>query len=156
MDEAVRDKFLRPSSVERLFNRIFGALVGLGIGLRHNYLLQVRGRKTGRLYSAPVNVLEVDGTLFLVCGRGRAQWVRNAEASGRIALKRGSWRREFSVRAVPDDQKPELLKKYLDRFKLTVQRYFPMPAGSFADSFVPLASRYPVFELIPVDTESEK
>jgi hypothetical protein len=81
--------------------------------------------------------------------------VRNAEASGRIALKRGSWRREFTVRAVPDDQKPELLRKYLDRFKLTVQRYFPVPAGSSVDAFIPLASRYPVFELIPVETHAE-
>jgi deazaflavin-dependent oxidoreductase (nitroreductase family) len=156
MDKAVSEKFLKPSQVERLFNRIFGALVGLGIGLRHNYLLQVRGRKTGRLYSAPVDVLDIHGTLFLVCGRGRAQWVRNAQVSGRVALKRGSWRREFTIRAVPNDHKPELLKKYLDRFKLTVQRYFPVPAGSSAEAFTPLADRYPVFELIPVDAKNGK
>jgi hypothetical protein len=47
MDEAISEKFLKPSPVERLFNRIFGALVGRGIGLRHNYLLQVRGVKPG-------------------------------------------------------------------------------------------------------------
>jgi hypothetical protein len=47
-------EFRVPSPVERLFNRIFGFLVGLGFGFRHNYLFQVRGRKSGKLYSTPV------------------------------------------------------------------------------------------------------
>ena len=38
--------FAAPSPVERLFNRVFGLLVGLGLGLPHNYLLEVRGRRS--------------------------------------------------------------------------------------------------------------
>jgi deazaflavin-dependent oxidoreductase (nitroreductase family) len=140
--------YLRPTAPERLANRLFGVLVGLGFGLRHNYLLQVRGRKTGRLHSTPVNVLVLDGKRFLVSGRGTTQWVRNALASGSVSLKKGRRSEEFRVRAVPDDAKPEILKSYLDRFKLTVQRYFPVPAGSPAEAFRPLAARYPVFELV--------
>jgi deazaflavin-dependent oxidoreductase (nitroreductase family) len=140
--------YLRPTAPERLANRLFGVLVGLGFGLRHNYLLQVRGRKTGRLHSTPVNVLVLDGKRFLVSGRGTTQWVRNALASGSVSLKQGRRSEEFRVRAVPDDAKPEILKSYLDRFKLTVQRYFPVPAGSPAEAFRPLAARYPVFELV--------
>jgi hypothetical protein len=75
--------FLEPKPVEKLFNRLFGFLVGLGFGLEHNYLLQVRGRKSGRVYSTPVNVLDVAGKRYLVAPRGRTQWVRNAEAVGR-------------------------------------------------------------------------
>jgi hypothetical protein len=41
-----------------------------------------------------------------------------------------------------------ILKAYLDRFKLTVQRYFPVAAGSPMADFEPLAARYPVFELL--------
>ena len=44
-------KYERPTVVEGLFNRVFGLLVRAGIGLRHNVLLQVRGRKSGRIYS---------------------------------------------------------------------------------------------------------
>ena len=51
-------EFRAPSPVERLFNRIFGFLVGLGLGFRYNSLLQVRGRKSGKLYSTPINLLE--------------------------------------------------------------------------------------------------
>ena len=153
MSETANESFLRPTAAERVFNRIFGLLVGMGIGLKHNYLLQVRGRKSGRIYSTPVDVLEGQGRLFLVCGRGRAQWVRNAEASGRVTLKKGSGRRDFGLSPVPDEQKPELLKHSVERFKLTVQRYFPVPAGSPADAFASVAPRYPIFELIPSDAK---
>src|SRR5208337_5419739 len=140
--------FRPPTAIERAFNSIFGLLVGLGLGLKHNYLLQVRGRKSGKLYSTPIDLLEMDGKRFLVAPRGRTQWVRNAEAAGEVTLKRGSFRRSFRLRAVQDAEKPALLKAYLERFKTTVQRYFPVPAGSDATALASVAANYPVFELI--------
>jgi deazaflavin-dependent oxidoreductase (nitroreductase family) len=139
--------FQPPSAMERAFNRLFGFLVGLGFGLKHNYLLQVRGRKSGRLYSTPIDLLETGGKRFLVAPRGRTQWVRNAEAAGEITLKKGSSRQIYRLRPVTDPEKPQLLKAYLDSFKTTVQRYFPVPAGSAAERFAGLAANYPVFEL---------
>ena len=53
--------FPEPSIVERMFNRALGGLVGAGLGPRDYYLLQVRGRKTGRVRSTPVNVIELRG-----------------------------------------------------------------------------------------------
>lgn len=142
--------FRQPSASERFFNRVFGFLVGLGFGLKHNYLLQVRGRKSGRLYSTPVDLLELDDRRFLVAPRGRTQWVRNAEAAGEVALKKGSFRQSFSLQVITDTDKPPLLKAYLDSFKTTVQRYFPVPAGAEAQAFVVIAPNYPVFELVSV------
>jgi deazaflavin-dependent oxidoreductase (nitroreductase family) len=139
--------FRAPTAGERMFNRIFGFLVGLGFGLPHNYLLQVRGRKSGKVYSTPIDLLEVRGKRFLVAPRGRTQWVRNADAAGEVSLKKGSKRQRFRLRAIPDADKPELLKAYLDSFKTTVQRYFAVPAGSPAESFASIAASYPVFEL---------
>jgi deazaflavin-dependent oxidoreductase (nitroreductase family) len=146
--------FREPTRVERIFNRAFGFLVGLGLGLPHNYLLEVRGRKTGRIYSTPINLLVVElswsgGKRYLVAPRGRTQWVRNVEAAGEITLKKGRARQNFRVRPVPDSEKPEFLKMYLERFTPTVQRYFPIPAGSPAEAFHDLARKYPVFELLP-------
>jgi deazaflavin-dependent oxidoreductase (nitroreductase family) len=142
-------RFETPSVVERIFNRVFGTLVGLGLGLPHNYQLQVRGRKSGRLYSTPVDVLERGGRLFLVAPRGETQWVRNARASGSVALRKGFRRRTFRLRPVADADKPTLLKAYLDRFKMTVQRYFTVPAGSPTEAFAAVAANHPVFELVP-------
>jgi deazaflavin-dependent oxidoreductase (nitroreductase family) len=141
--------FLKPSVSERFFNRLFGTLVGWGFGLSHNYLLQVAGRKTGRVYSTPVNILDYRAKRYLVAPRGETQWVRNARAGGQIWLKKGRTRQQYRVRPLADAEKPELLKQYLDRYKTTVQRYFPIPAGSPVEAFGKLASTYPVFELLP-------
>jgi len=140
-------EFREPSAVERVFNKIFGVFVGLGVAPGYNHLLQVRGRKTGRVYSTPVNILEIGGKRFLVAPRGRTQWVRNAEASGEIVLKRGTTRRRCRLRPVGADEKLDVLKTYLDRYNLAVQRYFPVRAGSEARAFREIADRYPVFEL---------
>lgn len=141
--------FRQPTAVERLFNRVFGFLVGLGIGFKHNYLLEVRGRTSGKLYSNPVDLLEVNGKRYLVAPRGNAQWVRNARAAGEIALKRGSFHQTFRVVPIVDGEKPPLLKAYLESFKAEVQRYFPIAAGSDIEAFADIAGDYPVFELKP-------
>src|SRR5579862_1571335 len=115
--------FRAPTAIERLFNRTLGFFVGLGLGGRSYYLLQVRGRKTGRLFSTPVNLLEFKDKRFLVAPRGRTQWVRNAESVGEVTLKQGGKRQNFRLRPIPDGDKLEILKAYLDAFKSTVQRY---------------------------------
>jgi deazaflavin-dependent oxidoreductase (nitroreductase family) len=143
--------FRTPSPAERVFNRVFGFLVGLGLGFSYNYLLQVRGRKTGRIYSTPIDLLELDGRSLLVAPRGRTQWVRNAEAAGEVTLKKGRKRRRFRIREIPAAQRAPILKAYLDRFRAEVQRYFPVPAGSPPEAFAGLAEHYPAFELISLE-----
>ncbi|MGH9762429.1 MAG: nitroreductase family deazaflavin-dependent oxidoreductase [Blastocatellia bacterium] len=140
--------FQKPTAMERAFNSAFGFFVGLGLGLKHNYLVQVRGRKSGKIYSTPIDLLEMNGKRYLVAPRGRTQWVRNAEAAGEVELKKGRKRERFAIRPIADSDKAELLKAYLDQFKTTVQRYFPVPAGSPSSAFTGIASGYPVFELI--------
>jgi deazaflavin-dependent oxidoreductase (nitroreductase family) len=140
--------FRAPSAVERVFNRVFGFVVGLGWGFSYNYLLQVRGRKSGKIYSTPIDLLERDGKRFLVAPRGRTQWVRNAEAAGEVTLKKGKLQQRFRLRVLSDQEKPEILKAYLDQFKREVQSYFPVPAGSSVEAFRELVESYPAFELI--------
>jgi deazaflavin-dependent oxidoreductase (nitroreductase family) len=144
-----------PSSTERWFNKIFGTLVGLGLGFSYNYLLQVKGRKTGRIYSTPVDLLQLRGNPYLVAPRGRTQWVRNVEAAGELTLKKGSKRHRYRVREIAEAERPEILKSYLETFKSEVQRYFPVSAGSPVEAFTPIAASYPVFELIAADPQSQ-
>jgi deazaflavin-dependent oxidoreductase (nitroreductase family) len=133
--------FREPTTVEKIFNRAFGF---------HNYLLEVRGRKSGKLFSTPVDLLELQGKRFLVAPRGRTQWVRNAEAAGEITLRRRSTRLKFRLRPLSDAEKPAILKAYLDAFKREVQTYFPVPAGSPPEAFASLLNNYPAFELQPL------
>ena len=142
-------EFRKPTAIETLLNRMMGFLVGLGIGPGYMYLLQVRGRKTGKIYSTPVNLLEIAGKPFLVAPRGRTQWVRNAESAGVITLKRGSNVRPYRLRQLNEEEKLPILKAYLDTYKGEVQRYFTIPAGSEASAFRGVAPNYPVFELVP-------
>jgi deazaflavin-dependent oxidoreductase (nitroreductase family) len=142
-------EFRAPPAVERIFNRVFGFLVGMGLGFSYNYLVQVRGRKSGKLYSTPIDLLEINGKKFLVAPRGRTQWVRNAEVAGEVTLKKGGKRQRFRLRPLPDADKPEILKAYLDTFKREVQNYFPVAAGSPPQAFAAIVQSYPAFELIP-------
>jgi deazaflavin-dependent oxidoreductase (nitroreductase family) len=143
--------YRKATAFEAFFNRMFGVLVGLGLGMRHNYLVQVRGRKSGKIYSTPIDLVELRGKRFLVAPRGQTQWVRNAEAAGEVTLKRGRFRQAFQIRPLTDAEKPEILKAYLDSFKTTVQRYFPVAAGSPTGAFAAIAKDYPVFELVARD-----
>ena len=98
------------------------------------------GRKSGKLYSTPIYLLEIDGR-WNPGGSGveQTQWVRNAEAAGEVTLKKGSFNRTFRLRAIPDSDKPPYLKTYLDSFKTTVQRYFTVPAGSDMSRHLPVS-----------------
>ena len=91
--------YKKPTSFERRFNKFFGVLVRLGLVLPHNYLVIVRGRKSGREYSNPVDVLDLDGGRFLVAPRGATEWSRNALAAGEVTLKKG--RRAEAFTAIP-------------------------------------------------------
>jgi len=143
--------YQRPTAAEAMINRVIGLLPRIGIGPRYMVLLQVRGRKSGRIYSTPVNLLEVNGHRYLVAPRGDTQWARNAAASGEVALVRGLRREAVKVTSMADGDKPAILKAYLDQYASAVQQYFPVAAGSPPPAFAPLAANYPVFEIRSVD-----
>src|SRR6266496_6520643 len=109
-------EFRKASAPERFFNRGFGFLVGLGLSPSYNYLLEVRGRKSGKVYSTPVNLHEFGGKQYLIAPRGRSQWVRNAEAAGEVTLKKRGQRQTFKLRPLAETEKPEVLKSYLMRY----------------------------------------
>jgi deazaflavin-dependent oxidoreductase (nitroreductase family) len=142
--------YLRPNAVERIFGRILVALVRIGLVGGHFHVLEVRGRKSGRTLSLPVDPIECDGRRYLVCARGNSNWVRNARAAGEIVLVRARQRRRYAVRELPPDLRAPVLKAYLDAYSREVQRFFPVPKGSPVTAFEPLAPRFPVFELQPI------
>ncbi|MGH7781244.1 MAG: nitroreductase/quinone reductase family protein [Candidatus Binataceae bacterium] len=140
-------KFVRETAVERFFNQSFGFLLRFGIGAAHNYLLITKGRKTGREFSTPVNLLEMNGRRYLVASRGETGWVRNARASGSIVLKKGAKQWTWKVRELAIDERPPVIKEFLDRFASSVQRFYTIRAGSPVEEFRAVAPSNPVFEL---------
>lgn len=143
--------YLRPGAIERMFGRGLVWLVRIGLIRGHFYVLEVRGRKTGKTISLPVDLLLLGGRRYLVCARGDSNWVRNARTAGEVVLVHAMRRRRYSVHELPAGERAPFLKAYLDRFATEVQRFFPVPKGSAVEAFTDLASRYPVFELRPLD-----
>jgi hypothetical protein len=143
--------YLRPTAFERLAGRALAYLVWIGLMRGHFYVLEVRGRKSGRTISLPVDLLELDGRRYLVCARGNSNWVRNARVAGEVVLARALRRRRYRVRELSPSLRAPILKAYLDRYAGEVQRFFPIRKGSPVEAFDDLAPRYPVLELIPLD-----
>ena len=48
------------------------------------------------------------------------------------------------------EEKPAILKGYLEEYRRTVQRFFLVRAGSPVEAFREIADRHPVFELTPL------
>src|SRR5690348_8173129 len=142
------EHFLRPSYFESLMNKMVGVFARFGWGPSYLHLLEVRGRKTGKIYRTPVNLHPFDGRQYLVGGRGHTAWSRNAGAGGTVILSRGRSSATWRTIPVADDDKPPILKSYLDMYSGTVQRFFEVPAGSPLEAFRRIADRHPVFELI--------
>jgi hypothetical protein len=134
-----------------MFGRILVSFIRIGLVRGHFYVLEVSGRKSGRTISLPVDPLDLEGQRYLVCTRGNSNWVRNARSTGKVALVRAMRRRRFAVRELPPSLRPPVLKAYLDRYAIEVQRFFSVPKGSPVEAFNELAPRHPVFELQPLD-----
>ena len=148
-----RAKFARPSAIERAFGRALMFAVRIGLVRGHFYVLDVRGRSSGRTISLPVDPLDLEGRRYLVCARGESNWVRNARAAGQVVLARAFRRRHYGARELAPGMRAPVLKAYLDRFAIEVQRFFQIPKGSPVEAFGEIATRYPVFELLPLDAD---
>jgi len=148
-------RFERVSFVERQLNRLIDVLENRGLGPAYTYRLEVEGRKSGRRYSTPVNLMRRNGRPYLVAPRGWTQWVRNALAAGKVRLCRGRSVQEFQVRLVPAAERPPILKDYLERYRSAVQRYFEIRAGAPVEDFKAIVEDYPVLELVPAGESND-
>jgi deazaflavin-dependent oxidoreductase (nitroreductase family) len=144
-----REQFVNVAPLERILNRLYGLSVRVGIALSHNYLVEVAGRKSGRVFRTPVNLLEMNGRSYLVAPRGDTSWVKNARAAGSLNLVKGAYRESFQLRELSDDEKPPIIKEFLDRFATAVGRFYSVPKGSPVEAFREIAPTKPVFELLP-------
>ena len=143
--------FTAPTRVERIFNAAIGWLVGHGLGPSHMRILEVRGRRSGRTYTMPVDLLEHAQGLYLVAPRGRTQWVRNLEVAGTGELRVGRRVEEFRAVAVPDAGKVDILRDYLHHWKMEVGVFFDGVGPDASDAeLAAIAPGYPVFQIEPV------
>lgn len=141
----MRKKY-RVTARVRIINRLVQLLTRLGLGPRRYYTLTVRGRKSGKLYSTPVSLVEEGARRWLVAPYGEVSWVLNARAAGEVTLTRHGRAETVPITEVgPEDAAP-VLREYVRQEPIT-QPYFDSHPDAPLSAFEAEASRHPVFLL---------
>jgi deazaflavin-dependent oxidoreductase (nitroreductase family) len=109
-------RYDEPQRAARAANVLIRWLAESGISIAGTRALRVPGRKTGKSRGVVINVLTVDNVDYLVSPRGNTQWVRNVRAAGAVEMGPRWRRRRLRATELADSAKPELLKRYLDRW----------------------------------------
>jgi deazaflavin-dependent oxidoreductase (nitroreductase family) len=141
-------RYEEPNRAARAGNAVIRWLAELGVSIAGTRALRVRGRKTGELRAVVINLLTIDGADYLVSPRGNTQWARNVRAAGVVDIGPRWRRRSVQATEVEDAAKPELLKRYLDRWYWQVKGYVAgLTPESTAKQFRAAAPSIPVFVL---------
>lgn len=131
----------------RIVNRLITAALDHGIGPKRTFLLGVRGRRTGRLYETPVNLVYREGRRYLVSPYGNRGWARNARAAGKVSLRRGSNNEEVEIEEISGLSAGSVLKQYARENPLT-RPFFDARHSASDEAFGAEADRHPVFHLV--------
>lgn len=133
--------------LRRLGNLLIAPLARLGLAGKRMHVLTVRGRKSGRRYSTPVNLVIDAGGRWLVAPYGEREWVKNARAAGEVELTRAGRTTRYAIEEVGPDEAAPVLREYL-RTTPIVKAYFDATAAAPFEAFVAEAARHPVFRLV--------
>lgn len=107
-------------------------------------VLVVRGRKTGKMRSVPVNVLEYQGQKYLVAPRGNTDWVLNLRSAGEGMIRFKGKTEHFRAVEVPDHDKPPIIQAYLQKWGAQVKKQFEV---------LPDPAHHPIFRMESSTTE---
>jgi hypothetical protein len=143
-------RYDEPNPMARAGNAAIRWLAESGVSLAGTRAVRVPGRKTGKRRGVVINLLTVEGRDYVVSPRGNTQWARNARAAGVVEMG-PRWRsRDVRIVEVGDDAKPQLLKRYLDRWYWEVKGHIGgLTPQSTDDEIRAAAPSIPVFELLP-------
>jgi deazaflavin-dependent oxidoreductase (nitroreductase family) len=137
----------RRSPARRALNAVVRPLARVGLAGPRTYLLTVPGRKTGRLWSTPVTVVEDGADRWLVAPYGERNWVLNARAAGWVELRRGTRRDRVAVEEVGSEAAVPVLRSYYHRRRVT-RPFFRVDLASSEEEWAAEAPRHPVFRLV--------
>ena len=142
-------EYKKPGAMVRVMNGALGLLIRLGFSPQGGELLTVRGRKSGKPMTTPVNPMTLDGAEYLVAPRGDTHWTRNLRIAKTGELRRGRKKRPVQVVAeLSDAEKPPVLLAYLERWSGVTKDHFgitwPNPSE---DEVARVSARTPMFRI---------
>ena len=136
----------RQTRLRSLGNSLIAPLARLGLAGKRTHVLTVVGRKSGRRYSTPVQLVLEDGRRWLVAPYGVREWVKNARAAGEVELTRARRTELRPIEEVGPEEAAPVLREYL-RTTPIVKPYFDADADAPLEAFAAEAARHPVFRL---------
>jgi deazaflavin-dependent oxidoreductase (nitroreductase family) len=136
----------RQTPLRRIGNMLVAPAARLGLAGKRTHVLTVVGRKTGRKYSTPVQLVFLDGQRWLVSPYGERAWVRNARAAGEVELTRALRTRRVRIEEVDAATAAPVLREYLGKTPVT-KAYFDASKDSPLEDFTAEAPHHPVFRL---------
>ena len=141
-------KYLKPDFMtKKVFNPLISFATRLGLSMRGSRVLAVAGRKSGKIYTTPVNPLEFGGARYLVAPRGLTGWVRNIRVSGAGELRLGRKKEQIRVTELADADKPAILRAYLKIWKSETAKFFGLSDDASEDDLRRIAPDHPVFRI---------
>jgi deazaflavin-dependent oxidoreductase (nitroreductase family) len=131
-----------------VFNRAVRWFTRRGLSVAGSRELLVVGRASGKVRTTVVNVLDVDGTRYLIAPRGATQWVRNLRVAGAGRLRVGRRVEPFRSVELPDSAKAPVLKAYVERWGWEVGQFFEGVGKHPTEAeLAAIAPGFPVFEV---------
>jgi len=149
MADPASPRYVEPGWFTRtVFNPSVAWLTRAGFSVWGSRELRVRGRTSGEWRTTPVNLLSLEGARYLVAPRGQTQWVKNLRVAGEGELRVGHHTEAFRAEEVGDDDKVEILRAYLKRWKLEVGVFFDGVSATSPDAELRrIAPDHPVFRI---------
>jgi len=150
-DEQLRAMYAggHANATARRFARLWAAVFGLGLLPRRWVTLEVTGRRSGRTVCFPLGMARWHNHWYLVPMLGeQCNWVQNVRAAGgRVILRRG---RAVPCRLVeePAGARAPILRQYLQQVP-GARPHIPVDRSAALTDFEAIASRYPVFRVVP-------
>jgi F420H(2)-dependent quinone reductase len=129
----------------RMWSRVFssGLLPGRWV------TLEVRGRTSGRATRFPLGMADCDGHWFLVPMLGeQCNWVRNVRAADGLVTLRRRGAMKCRLIELPASERAPIIKRYLQKVP-GGRAHIPVDRNAALEEFAAIASRYPVFRVVP-------
>lgn len=146
----------RPNLLAAVLNRSLVVASSIGLRPRRLVVLEVRGRRSGRLLSFPLIVADHEGEHYLVAMLGeQARWVSNVRAAGGRAVIRRRRREAVRLEEIEPAKRAPILRRYLE-VASGGRPHIPLDRRAPLSSFEQIAGRYPVFRLVREPGEALK
>ena len=137
----------RLTPLRKVGNVLLTAALKVGIAPGNLRLLTVRGRKSGREYTTPVNLVHRENTWYLVAPYGEGGWVRNARPAGELTLQKGRNSRTHRIEELHGAESAPVLADYYRQNGITHPYFDASPEDG--EVWIRETAKHPVFRLAP-------